>query len=364
MRIPLLILGALALLLTTAPAHAAQTADGCRAAKIKVTASLAAAQLKCHATAATKGEAVDPDCLNKAVTKFGVGFTRIESRGSCSPAGDDADYLAKAQDFVAEIVSGNLCPAKLKASGSEGQALLKCYSKGIKKGVAVDDDCLTKAEARFESSFTKADSKGCTPTGGSATVQAQVDSFVTAVSGAAPVASQITIFSAGPTANGILGNRATTSGLCSSAAATQMLTCNTVVSLLSYSGDQVSDFPTRYALPTTIPLIGGGKTFATNWADFLDGSWSTCPGPTCAPSNAAGANLIPDTTGGWSGTNSDGTLGNNCNDWTATSDNANGINPLCSGESDFFNGCSAGGTLYGKPTSCTSPSQYLLCLCY
>ncbi len=53
---------------------------------------------------------------------------------------------------------------KLKTIGKDWAAKLKCYSKAVVKGVAVDAECLSKAEAKTVDSFGKADLKGGCPT--------------------------------------------------------------------------------------------------------------------------------------------------------------------------------------------------------
>jgi hypothetical protein len=74
---------------------------------------------------------------------------------------------------------------KLQATGKKGGAALKCHSKAAKKGVAVDASCLTKAETKFQSSFTKAESKAvCTEPGDAATIGPQVDVYVSAAAAA------------------------------------------------------------------------------------------------------------------------------------------------------------------------------------
>jgi hypothetical protein len=72
------------------------------------------------------------------------------------------------------------CEAKkLQATGKKGGAGLKCHSKAAKKNTAVDPTCLSKAETKFQSSFTKADAKGvCAAPGDALTIGVKVDTYV------------------------------------------------------------------------------------------------------------------------------------------------------------------------------------------
>jgi hypothetical protein len=169
----------LALILTTASvAPAAQTAEACKAAKVKAASTATVSKLKCHATAAKKGVAVDTQCLVDADTKFSVAFVKIEAKGGCSPSGDQADYTSAIDAFVEDVVLDNLCPAKTSAIGSSVKGNLKCEAKAIKKGTVVDADCLAAAEEALVAAFDKADSKGCMPSGGADAAQGQIDELV------------------------------------------------------------------------------------------------------------------------------------------------------------------------------------------
>lgn len=354
-------------LLAAPAADAAQDAAACEAAKLKACATSALAQLKCHALAEKKGIAVDTACLTRAETKFRIAFDRIDSRGGCATTGDSADYEVEVDAFVADIVGENLCSAKIKAAGSAAQGLLKCWARATKKSEAVDTDCLDKADAKLASAFTKADSKGCTPTGGTAVVQAHADALVDSLVG--PVApADIRIFLGFSAGSGNLGNRATTNAACSAAATTQGLSCSSVVSLLSYSGDTIADFPTNFGVPTGVPLIAGAAdvTVATNWADFVDGTWQTCLGSQCRPAGPTPAALVSDTSGIWTGATPNGALAANCSNWTeGTVDFGSNASARCYGVSDG-DSCETGDAL-GQPSggaSCAAPSQSVLCLCY
>lgn len=349
-------------LLTAPAADAAQDAAGCEAAKLKACATSALAQVKCHALAAKKGIAVDPACLTRAETKFRIAFDRIDSRGGCATTGDSADYEVEVDAFVADIVGENLCSAKIKAAGSAAQGLLKCWARATKKSESVDTDCLDKADDKLAAAFTKADAKGCTPTGGATAVQSHVDAFVDQLVN--PPA--IILFESLDQFPGSLGNRAATSNYCAQAAAARSLSCGTTVAMLSYSGDAIREFPANYGLPTDLPIIASGRTIANDWADFLDGTWDTCLGSGCTPAGPTGAGFVSNTTI-WTGSNSDGTARENCNDWSTAAANVKGGRPeltTCYGQSDGIL-CSAGSTLSSPIAYSACEYHYhFACFCY
>ena len=77
--------------------------------------------------------------------------------------------------------------SKLKATGKKASAKLKCDQKAIASGVAVDAECLAKAEDKFLVAFQKAETKGeCATVGDAAAVEGDVDTFVAATAAALP----------------------------------------------------------------------------------------------------------------------------------------------------------------------------------
>src|SRR5262245_39003768 len=66
-------------------------AVGCAAFKLKRAGATASAELACHAAAAQKGLAVDPECLSGAAEKLATAFAKAEAAakkaGSACPAG-------------------------------------------------------------------------------------------------------------------------------------------------------------------------------------------------------------------------------------------------------------------------------------
>jgi len=84
---------------------------------------------------------------------------------------------------VAELrpaMSANRCAGtKLKATGKKAKTKLGCHAKATRKGVAVDSQCLAKAEASFASTFSSAEAHGpCLTTGDAGGIESGVDDLV------------------------------------------------------------------------------------------------------------------------------------------------------------------------------------------
>src|SRR4029077_11220271 len=148
----------------------------CSSSKMKVTGKKASARAKCYAKAVAKGQTVSADCLNKATTKFGSGFAKAEAKNDClAPNGDSNAIESKVDTFVdtiRNIVNSSapgpsVCDSKkIAASGKKASNKTKCYAKAIAKGITVDGNCLSKAELKFSSTVSKAETAGgCTHTG-------------------------------------------------------------------------------------------------------------------------------------------------------------------------------------------------------
>jgi hypothetical protein len=68
---------------------------------------------------------------------------------------------------------------KRKEAGKKADRKLKCWSKGVKRGVQADPNCLSKATLIFNSKWDKAEAKGgCTTTGDKSAIETKVDAFV------------------------------------------------------------------------------------------------------------------------------------------------------------------------------------------
>lgn len=168
-------------------AGAGTPAQVCAGAKMKAAGKSAGLKLACHAKAARQGATVDSTCLAKATTKLSTAFTKAESRGGCNTTGDANDVTDRIDSsvgaFVAELrptVSANRCAGiKLKATGKKAKTKLGCHAKATRKGVAVDPQCLAKAEARFASTFSSAEAHGpCLTTGDAGGIESGVDDLV------------------------------------------------------------------------------------------------------------------------------------------------------------------------------------------
>lgn len=90
--------------------------------------------------------------------------------------------------LAAQATPGQKCAiAKLKAAFKKASAKGACYVKAVGKGVAVDPDCLAKAEEAFAAAFQKAESKGgCATIGDAAAIEGVVNGFVTGIVTALP----------------------------------------------------------------------------------------------------------------------------------------------------------------------------------
>jgi hypothetical protein len=94
-----------------------------------------------------------------------------------------AALLTVAVDAAAATTPARRCAAaKLKAAGSVASKLLGCHASAVKRGLAVDGECLAKAHDKLTSAFTKAEAKGgCASSGDATTVTGSLDDFVAGV---------------------------------------------------------------------------------------------------------------------------------------------------------------------------------------
>lgn len=185
-----------------------------------------------------------------------------------------------------------------------------------------------------------------------------------AVAGTCPA---LRIFSAG-TSDGALGDRATTSTTCDSAASAQSLAClGSSLALLSYSGDEIKDFPTKWGFSPSLRIIAGaaGVRIASDWADFTDGTWDTCLGTSCAGgSSPPGAGILSSANAAWTGSTGLGALADNCADWTSglNTDGAYILLGQCFGQADVPSFCDANQTFDDAGSGCANVLD-MLCIC-
>ena len=166
--------------LTLSASTASAAADKCRGKKIKAIGKKESRLLGCSAKEATKGiAAVEPDCDNKAITKF---QTAYDKPGACSdPPSSVCELIADdCRDKVrmalpqGDGTNPNVCESKrLKAAGKKASRKLKCYAKAAAKDLPVDTACLGKATTKFTADFNKL--TGCTGDGNTTGIEMLID---------------------------------------------------------------------------------------------------------------------------------------------------------------------------------------------
>src|SRR5207249_2618743 len=120
-----------------------------------------------YARAVAKAALVDGNCLSKASTKFSASFVKAETQSTCNGGtGDSGTIEMQVDQFVdgvRTIVNSqgpgpSTCDSKkIKASGRKASSKAKCHAKAAKRGTAVDNICLSKAETKFSKSISKAE---------------------------------------------------------------------------------------------------------------------------------------------------------------------------------------------------------------
>lgn len=174
-----------ALLWVAVPA-AAQVAPQCTSAKLKYEGKATAKVLKCYARAAGKHEAVDSECLQKALMKLDESFAKAEEDGPCYDGGAfRALLVSEAETGITAALypAGLLFDAQFACASSKLKAVAKlasksanCHAKAAKKSTAVDPVCLQEASAKFNAAFQEAETVGgCAANGGVAAVSVYVD---------------------------------------------------------------------------------------------------------------------------------------------------------------------------------------------
>src|SRR6266404_689555 len=159
------------------------SADKCTGVKIKAIGKKESRLLSCSAKEATKGTVgVEPDCDNKAITKFSSSY---DKPGPCGdPPSADCELIADdCRDQVrialpdGDAMTPSVCESKrLKAAGKKASRKLKCYAKAAAKDVPVDNTpggCLDKASTKFTASFNAV--SGCTGDGNAASIESLID---------------------------------------------------------------------------------------------------------------------------------------------------------------------------------------------
>ena len=70
-----------------------------------------------------------------------------------------ATFVLVGSVFGSADAASKCTGSKLKAAGKKASSKLGCLAKGIGKGIAADSTCLAKAEVKYSSTVTKADTK-------------------------------------------------------------------------------------------------------------------------------------------------------------------------------------------------------------
>lgn len=123
---------------------------------------------------------------------------------------------------------------------------------------------------------------------------------------------QLIFFASGFVLQGNLGDRATTTALCASFEGPPG--CIETPMLISYTGDEVKDFPTQYGFDPQDPIYGPtGQLILTSWDLIALGDPYTLS-HTLLEAEVFGN--PPAHVYFWTGTTTLGAVGGNCNEWT------------------------------------------------
>ncbi|MFN2377022.1 MAG: PQQ-dependent sugar dehydrogenase [Candidatus Binatia bacterium] len=168
---PMLLVGALA---STALADPA--ADRCGAVKMKAAGRFGQGLLQCHARSTRRGEAVDAACTSRAASKLSSAFDKADAAGGCATAGDAGSTQALVGADVDAVLAAlapdpdddaRVCASsKMKGSAKHLRALLTCYSAAAARSEGPVADCFSRADAKLDTFFARAEAKGgCTSVG-------------------------------------------------------------------------------------------------------------------------------------------------------------------------------------------------------
>src|SRR2546426_258100 len=137
----------------------------------------------CSAKEATKGiAAVEPDCDNKAMSKFQPAYDKPGACGNpsssvCEAIADDCQTKVRMALPDGDGTNPSPCESKrLKAAGKKASRKLKCYAKAAAKGLPVDSapgGCLDKASMKFMAAFIA--QSGCTGDGNETGIETLID---------------------------------------------------------------------------------------------------------------------------------------------------------------------------------------------
>lgn len=162
----------------------------CQQAKLSAAGKKTNGKLRCETRAVKLGSAVDAECLDSVEIEFQRAFRNAEIRGGCLDTANAGIVESAVDECVAGILSGlgasspppppaACLQAKLKASGKRASGKMSCWARAAARNVAADENCLARAESKFDGAFVKAELRGdCARTGDAAAVAAAVDTCV------------------------------------------------------------------------------------------------------------------------------------------------------------------------------------------
>ncbi len=258
------------------------SADNCTGIKIKAIGKKESRLLSCSAKEAVKGTVgVEPDCDNKAITKF---MTAYDKPGACGdPPSADCELVAEdCRDKVrmalpdGDAMTPSPCESKrLKAAGKKASRKLTCYAKAAAKDLPVDNSpggCLDKASTKFATAFNAV--SGCTGDGNDAGIEALIDDEC--------VNQLVTVDGMGHV-----------TGICPVVATTTTTATSTTTSTTSTSTTTSSTTTTSTSTSTTAATLACGN-FLTTWGSggAGDGRFHT---PTRVATDNSGNAYVADT---------------------------------------------------------------------
>ena len=174
---------ALGVLTTITLGASTASADKCTGTKIKAIGKKESRLFSCSAKEATKGTAaVEPDCDNKAMSKFQPAYDKPGACGNptstvCEAIADDCQTKVRMALPDGDGTNPSVCESKrLKAAGKKASRKLKCYAKAAAKGQPVDSapgGCLDKASMKFNTAFIA--QSGCTGDGNETGIETLID---------------------------------------------------------------------------------------------------------------------------------------------------------------------------------------------
>ena len=162
----------------------------CQQAKLSAAGKKTDGEFRCETRAVKLGAAVDAECLASVETGFQRAFLNAETSGGCLDTANAGVVESAVDACVAGVVSalGASSPppppaaclqAKLKASGKRASGKMSCWVRAAGRNDVVDENCLARAESKFDGAFAKAELRGgCARTGDAAAVAAAVDTCV------------------------------------------------------------------------------------------------------------------------------------------------------------------------------------------